>query len=91
MSFPPAQPHDPIEEVAPDLFMVRGCIPLNPLMKISRNMAIVREDRSLVEVLRILRRVRRQLALVVDDAGAVGIISVEEVVRALIKPTVAEG
>ncbi len=53
-----------------------------------RNMAVVREDRSLVEVLRTLRRVRRQLALVMGENNeAVGIISVEDVVRALIKPT----
>ena len=52
-----------------------------------RSMAIVRSDRSLVEVLRTLRRVRRQMALVVVEGGeAVGIISVEGVIRALMTP-----
>lgn len=48
-----------------------------------RQMAIVRSDRSLVEVLRTLRRVRRQLALVVADGEPIGVVSVEEVIRAL--------
>lgn len=57
-----------------------------------RSMAIVEDGRSLVEVLRTLRRVRRQMALVVDRGGdAVGIISVEEVIRALIRPATATG
>ena len=54
-----------------------------------RSMAIVRSDRSLVEVLRTLRRVRRQMALVMGNGGeAVGIISVEGVIRALMSPAV---
>jgi CBS domain containing-hemolysin-like protein len=48
-----------------------------------RQMAIVRSDRSLVEVLRALRRVRRQLALVVENGEPIGIVSVEDVISAL--------
>jgi hypothetical protein len=50
MSHPPAYPHDPIEEIIPDVLMVRGCIPLNGLMRISRNMAIVRHEGELTLV-----------------------------------------
>ncbi len=53
-----------------------------------RRMAIVRADRSLVEVLRTLRRVGRQMALVVDEGNEpVAMISVEQVSRALIAET----
>ncbi|MCZ6656821.1 MAG: hypothetical protein O7C67_05950 [Gammaproteobacteria bacterium] len=47
MSFAPAYPHDAPEEIVEDVFMVRGSIPLNPIMRISRNMAIVRHEREL--------------------------------------------
>jgi hypothetical protein len=50
MSHPRAYPHDPIEEIQPDVFMVRGCIPLNGLLRISRNMAIVRHAGELTLV-----------------------------------------
>lgn len=42
MSYAPAYPHDPIEEIGEDLFMARGSIRLNALGRITRNMAIVR-------------------------------------------------
>ena len=32
-------PHDPIEEIQPDVFMVSGEIKMNALMTITRNMA----------------------------------------------------
>ena len=55
-----------------------------------RKMAIVGHDEPLVEVLRTLRRVRRQMALVVDDQReAMGIISVERVIRSLLRPAAA--
>lgn len=49
-----------------------------------RQLAHVSSDRSLIEVLRIMRRLKRQLAVVVNGAEPVGLVSVEEVVRALI-------
>ncbi len=68
-----------------------------------RKMAVVDGDRSLIETLRLLRRVRRQLAVVhlsndpSDDAATgdvqpkLAIVSVEEVVRALLRdPAEAE-
>ena len=71
----PAYPHDPIEELFPGLFMVRGSFPLNPLMRITRNMAIVRHAGELTlidpirldaegeEALRALGEVKRILRL----------------------------
>lgn len=51
-----------------------------------RNMAVVEADRSLVEVLRRLRRSGRQLAVVEGPQGPIGVVSLEEVVQALIQP-----
>ena len=52
-------------------------------------MAVVDGERSLIETLRLLRRVRRQLAVVhlTGDAGdqQLAIVSVEQVVRALLR------
>jgi hypothetical protein len=50
MDYPPVYPHDPIEEIQSDVFMVRGCINLNALMTISRNMTIIRHDGELTLV-----------------------------------------
>ena len=43
-------PHGDIEPIGTDLYMVRGSIKLNPLMRISRNMGIVREGSKLTLV-----------------------------------------
>lgn len=48
--YPPIYPHDPIEEIAQDVFMVRGSIKMNALVRITRNMAIVRHDGELTLV-----------------------------------------
>ncbi len=50
MSDTPIYPHDPIEEIQPDVFMVRGEIKMNALMTITRNMAIVRHEGELTLV-----------------------------------------
>ncbi len=50
MAYAPAFPHDPIEEIFPDVFMVRGSVRMNALMRITRNMAIVRHDGELTLV-----------------------------------------
>lgn len=47
LSFPPAYPHDPVTKIADDVFMVRGSIPMNALLRITRNMAIVRHNESI--------------------------------------------
>jgi len=50
MSDTPIYPHDPIEEIQPDVFMARGEIKMNALMTITRNMAIVRHQGELTLV-----------------------------------------
>ena len=47
MAYPAVCPHDPIEQIADDIFMARGSVKLNPVLRISRNMAIVRHDGEL--------------------------------------------
>lgn len=72
---PPAYPHDALQEIADDVFGVRGSLLLNPLIRISRNMAVVRHagELSLVNPIRLneagiaalqrLGKVRRILTL----------------------------
>ena len=50
MTDSPIYPHDPIEEIQPDVFMVRGSIKLNPVIRITRNMAIIRHNDELTLV-----------------------------------------
>lgn len=47
MTYGPVYPHDPIEEIGPDVFMVRGRIKMNPVVSIARNMAIIRSEGEL--------------------------------------------
>jgi CBS domain containing-hemolysin-like protein len=53
---------------------------------LQRRMVVVRSDRSLVQTLRTLRQLRRQMAVVVSADGPVGVVSVEEVIEALVAP-----
>ena len=50
MNFPPAYRHDPITPIADNVFMVRGCVPMNPIIRITRNMAIVRQGEELTVI-----------------------------------------
>ncbi len=43
MIYPAAQPHDLPKQITEDLFVVYGSIKLNPLMRITRNMVVVRD------------------------------------------------
>ena len=54
-----------------------------------RRTAVVDADSSLIDVLRDLRRGRLQLAVVATPGGDPAVVSVEEVVRALVEPSVA--
>jgi len=45
--YPPACPHEPMRKIGPDIFFVPGSIQMNPLMRISRNMVIVRNGGEL--------------------------------------------
>lgn len=50
VEYAPASPHDSIEEIFPDIFMVRGSIRLNAMMRISRNMGVIRHGGELTLV-----------------------------------------
>ena len=50
MRHAPVYPHDPVVPIADDVYMVRGAIKMNPLVRISRNMAIVRDGRELTVI-----------------------------------------
>jgi hypothetical protein len=68
MPYPPAYPHDPIEEIASDLFMVRGSVRMNAFMRITRNMAIVRGqgELNLVNPIRLDEEAERELLTLGD-------------------------
>ena len=63
MSYHRAYPHDPIEEIGPDVFMVRGQMQMNAMTRISRNMAIVKngDDLSLINPIRLTPKGEAQL------------------------------
>ncbi len=73
MAFAPLYPHDPIQEIADDLFMVRGRIRMNPIVTITRNMAILRHqgELNLIDPIRL------------DDAGERALRDLGEVKRIL--------
>ncbi|MFQ5635701.1 MAG: hypothetical protein ACE5G3_10290, partial [Gammaproteobacteria bacterium] len=48
--YPLALPHDPIREIGPDLYFAPGTIDVAPLMRVSRNMVIVRDGDTLTLV-----------------------------------------
>lgn len=50
MSFPRVRPHDPIEQIGDDVFMARGSVNLNPVIRFTRNMAIIRHQGALTLV-----------------------------------------
>jgi len=56
-------PHGNVEEIAEDLFMLRGSIGMNPFVRITRNMGIVRHgnELSLINPVRVNEKVEAQL------------------------------
>ena len=56
-------PHGKVEKIDENIFMVRGSIKMNPLMRITRNMAIVRQgyELSLINPIRVSREVELQI------------------------------
>lgn len=54
-----------------------------------RDMVVVRPDQTLVQVLRMLKQQRLQMALVAEASGPVSVISVEEIIEALTEQTLA--
>ena len=55
-------PHGDIESLGADIFAVRGSIRLNPLMRISRNMGIVREGAELTLINPIRLRLEQSIS-----------------------------
>lgn len=55
-----------------------------------RDMVVVRPTQTLVQVLRMLKQQRLQMALVAETSGPVGVISVEEIIEALTRQTMDE-
>lgn len=56
-------PHGKVEQISEDVFMVRGSINMNPVVRITRNMAIVREgnELTLVNPLRVNKEVENEI------------------------------
>lgn len=46
-AYPAALPHEPLEEIFPDIFLVHGSARVGPGMRLNRNMVIVRNERDL--------------------------------------------
>ncbi len=60
----PIYHHGNVEEIAEDIFMLRGSIKMNPLLRITRNMGIIRngDELSLINPVRVNAKVEAQLA-----------------------------
>ena len=54
-TYAPAQPHGPIQALTERLYVVRGAMRMNPVLRISRNMVIIRhgDDLTLVNPIRL--------------------------------------
>lgn len=61
--YPQAQPHDPIVEIFPDVFLVRGSMRMGRGMRISRNMTVLRHDGELtaINAIRLSRPAEQEL------------------------------
>ena len=62
--YAPVYPHGDVEEIGDELFMVRGSIKMNPVIRITRNMAVVRNgsDLTVIDPIRLNDQGERQLA-----------------------------
>ena len=60
----PIYHHGNVEEIAEDIFMLRGSIKMNPLVRITRNMGIIRngDELSLINPVRVSAKVEAQIA-----------------------------
>ena len=63
MTYAPFFPHDDVEEIGQDVFMVRGSFKPNSIVRFSRNMAIVRFEKelTLINPIRVNERVEEQI------------------------------
>ena len=60
----PIYHHGHVEEITEDIFMLRGSIKMNPLVRITRNMGIIRngDELSLINPVRVNTKVEEQIA-----------------------------
>lgn len=76
---------------AKDLLAVDAEMRFRPIPEqLHRPMVLVRAEQPLIEVLRRMRRLGRQLAVVISAEGPVGVVSVEQIIRALIASNTIE-
>lgn len=71
---PPALPHDALTEVFPDVFLVTGDFPMAPLLRIKRNMIVIRDRGELTLI--------NSVRLTTDGEAALGALGT---VRHLVK------
>ncbi len=77
---------------AKDLLRIEPSERFTPLpASFHRPMVLVRADRPVIDVLRMMRRLRRQLAVVIGDGEPIGVVSVEQIIRALVESDQKEG
>jgi hypothetical protein len=64
MAYAPVYPHGRIEEIGNDIYMVRGSIKMNPVIRITRNMVVVRHEGelTLIDPIRVNADREKQLA-----------------------------
>lgn len=62
-AYPPATAHDPLEEVFSGIYLVRGSLQMNALMRFNRNMVILRDgdDLTILNSVRLSAEGERQL------------------------------
>ena len=63
--YAPAYPHGSLEEIESDVFMVRGSTKLNSMVRITRNMTVIRHkgELTLVNPIRLSREGEAQLVM----------------------------
>ncbi len=70
MNYPAALPHDPIKQIAEDLFVVHGCVKANPVVRFTRNMTVVRDQGELTLINPV--RLNEEGLLALEALGKVG-------------------
>ena len=73
MTYPDVLPHDAPKQIAGDLFVVHGCVRLNPVIRFTRNMLVIRDQGQLT----LINPVR------MDDAGLSGLEALGDVAHVL--------
>jgi hypothetical protein len=64
MAYAPVYPHGNVEEIGNDIYIVRGSIKMNPVIRITRNMVVVRHEGelTLIDPIRVNATGENQLA-----------------------------